>query len=456
MSMRRLNLLVAVVFALNACVEKGEILLEPEDEMEDIDYGPPAATALAQLTATRPGEQAFVDLANAEPTFAGYYFLDDTHMVVAITDTSRAEAIQRAATDNLLQTAPAGTLVPAQVTIQQVGHSFRQLALWRDMIESALLDLDDVVAVDLDEILNRITVYLDTGSGAAQVRAIAEQAQVPEAALHFEVSGEIEPAVDLSPPANHVELTDRIRPVKGGIQVFVEGRGACTLGFTATIELSGPPVVRDTVYLTNSHCTTTNFQVDGDIGWQPTSTEWDTDKIGIEVADPPPDRVTGPSRRRILWRDSDAAAFDFRLSSDRYALGKIARTTYRTFGAGGARGSRTISHSNPHFTVSGEWTWPVAGRYYQKMGKTSGWTYGGIQATCSTVKVDGMRITCAYKINTRTEKGDSGSPVFEWPNASNDRVNLAGMMFARASNNKGWFNPMGAIEDDLGPLGTRF
>ena len=456
MSMRRHGLLLAVVVTVNACVDKGEILLLPEDEMEDVDYGPPAATVLAQLTTTKPGEQAFVDLASYDPAFAGYYFLDGNHLVVATTDTSRFEAIQRAATDKLSQIAPTGTLVPDQVTIQQVDYSFRQLALWRDMIEVALLNIDDVVAVDLDEILNRITVYLDTGSGANQVSAIAEQAQVPEAALHFEVSGKIEPAVDLSTSTDHVELTDRIRPVKGGIQIFVEGRGACTLGFTATMELySGPQIIKDTVYITNSHCTTTTFQVDGDIGWQPRSTEWESDKIGIEIADPPPDKRTNP-RGMVSQRDSDAAAFDFLLSSDRYALGKIARTTYRTFGAGAARGSTTISDSNPHFTVSGEWLWPVAGRYYQKMGITSGWTYGGIQATCSTVKSGGMHITCAYKINTRTEKGDSGSPVFEWPDASSDRVNLAGMMFARSSNGKGWFNPMGAIEDDLGPLGTRF
>ena len=85
--------------------------------MEDVDYDLPAATALAQLTARRLGEHAFVDIANAEPTFAGYYFLDGNHLVVATTDTSRAQAIQRAAIDKLSQTAPAGTLVPAQVTI---------------------------------------------------------------------------------------------------------------------------------------------------------------------------------------------------------------------------------------------------------------------------------------------------------------------------------------------------
>ncbi len=456
MSMRKHILLLAVVVAVNACGSEDLPLIEPIPD--SVYVSTPAAAALAPLAATRPGEQAFVDLASYDPTFAGYYFLDGDHLVVATTDTSRSEEIRRAATDKMSQISPSGTLVPDQVTILQVDYSFRQLSLWRDMIEYSLLDIDDVVAVDLDEILNRITVYLDTGGGANRVSAIAEQFQVPEAALHFEVSGKIEPAVDLIPSAVDKTLTDRIRPVKAGVQVArqisSERMKACTLGFTATMKsYSGPQIVRDTVYLTNSHCTSTNFHVDGDIGWQPTPTGWESDKIGIETADPPPDHYNGDTP----LRDSDAAAFDLLLSPDRYALGKIARTTYRTFGAGGARGSIIISASNPHFTVSGEWTWPVAGRYYQKMGITSGWTYGGIQATCSTVKSGGKYITCAYKINTRTEDGDSGAPVFEWPDASVDAVYLAGMMFGRSTwSGKGWFNPMGAIEDDMGPLGTTF
>ena len=95
--------------------------------------------------------------------------------------------------------------------------------------------------------------------------------------------------------------------------------------------------------------------------------------------------------------------------------------------------------------------------YFNKIGAATGWTYGGIKATCAAV-YNGTRsvVTCAYKINTKILGGDSGAPVFYWPNWTNwsdNEVSLAGMVFAKESNgNKGYFNPVGAIENDLGSL----
>ena len=442
-------LLTASIIMLGACTDESApptAPTGPELSLPALGSPPPP------VTVDKPGEAIFVDLANADSTFAGI-FVDGDQLVVlttdgtALTDPGRNAAIRASVDGKREELGPA----PATITVRQASYSFNQLNQWRNQTESAILAVDDVVALDLDEVRNGLTMYLKQGAGEDEVRAIAQQANIPSGALNFEISGEIVQTVMVT---DTVSLTDRFRPVRGAFQFEVEHatgyKGPCTIGFNAI--MNG---LADTVFVTASHCTAKTFGLDNGTTKAYQNDIESADYIGNEFADPPPVYQK--------YRHSDAAAFKyseyFAPPADR-GLGRIARTTSKSFGTSSS-GSTTVDHNYPYFEVTGKISWPTAGSYYQRIGIASGWTYGGIKATCSSVKIQGgYTVNCAYKINDRTTGGDSGAPVFYWPDwetwwtdpDEKNKVDVAGMIFAKDSNHKGWFSPLGSIEDDLGTL----
>ena len=425
----------------------------------------------------RPGEATFVQIAAAEPSFAGF-FVDGDELVVlaapgAVGSTGAggtgdgggpgdqnpggpvgpvgSTGVPPAVADSLRTLVSGVSVAPGYdvktVSVRAAAYSFLQLSAWRNQLETTIWSSDDVTALDLDEVRNSLTVYLRTGTGETTIRAAAQQASIPRTALYFEVSGAIESAVAPDSLGGHN------RPVQGAIKMRYQRADGqypvCTIGFNAI--MNG---LADTVFVTNSHCTRRDFNID------PGATTYayqyyvgSDHRIGYEFADPPPDGYTFP--RRLPKRKSDSAAYRYLVPPNQRALGKITRTAIRKFGTG-QKGSTIIDVSNPYFRISSEYHWPVAGVYLQTIGLASGWNYGGTTATCAGVITKGRKkVTCAYTINARTASGDSGSPVFYWPDESNNKVSIAGIRFGSPSHSKkGWYSPLGAIEQDLGNLTT--
>jgi hypothetical protein len=91
-----------------------------------------------------------------------------------------------------------------------------------------------------------------------------------------------------------------------------------------------------------------------------------------------------------------------------------------------------------------------------KVGRTTGWTYGPVVATCVDVSssVTEFTIWCQHLVQAGTDGGDSGSPVFSWTRGSN--VNLLGVLWAGGSDGQGnsifAFSPFASIQDELGTL----
>lgn len=426
------------------------------------------------VTDERPGENSFVTIATVEPSFAGYFVEGDELVVLAATgavgttgaggtgdgggpgDQSPgggvgpvgSTGVPAEVADSLRALVSGVSVAPGfavkSVSVRSAEYSFLQLSAWREQLETTIWASDDVTALDLDEVRNSLTVYLKTGTGEAGIRAAAQQASIPTAALYFEVSGSMEDA--FAPDS----LGGHNRPVKGAIKMRYQRPNGqfpvCTIGFNAI--MNG---LADTVFVTNSHCTRRDFNIDpGDTTYAYQYYTGSDHRIGYEFADPPPDGYTFPRRRPK--RKSDSAAYRYLLRPSQRALGKITRTAIRKFGTG-QKGSTIIDVVNPHFRISSEYPWPVAGVYLQTIGLASGWNYGGTTATCAGVITGGKKVTCAYTINARTAPGDSGSPVFYWPDESSDRVSLAGIRVASHSHSKkGWYSPLGAIEQDLGNL----
>ena len=95
------------------------------------------------------------------------------------------------------------------------------------------------------------------------------------------------------------------------------------------------------------------------------------------------------------------------------------------------------------------------GQTVNKIGRTTGWTFGKVTNTCVTVNVSGSNITqiCQSLVTAGVGAGDSGSPVFNWSGTGNT-VRLAGILWGGSGNNLFVFSPMSGIEKELGALTT--
>ena len=451
-----LHAAVLVTLVLAGCVDETDSPVEPA-----VDFiGPALAPVFSRAgTIPRPGERLFVELAANDPTFAGF-FIDGDELVVlagsgAVGSTgvggdgggpgdlitgggvgpTGSTGVGGVGTGTLLDLVSGTTGHDvSSVSYRTVEYSFLQLSEWRELIRPAVWASDDATGLDLDEARNRLTVSLRTGVGESEIRAAVQLLGVPEDVLYFEIRGTITAAAGPG---------DRARPVRGGYRIASRLDTLCSYGFNAMLD-------GNIVMVTASHCTETAFEVDNDSVWQNTIAA--SNFIGKEHKDPP-----GSTCGSYPCRASDAAAIDLVLSPDSIGLYQIARTTFRREGTA-SEGSRTIDASDPYFTIENESHYPVMGMELNKIGQTTGWTYGNVVTTCEEVPVtDDLDpetdyiVTCGYEIDARAGPGDSGAPVFYWDTAE-DEIWLTGIVFG--GNPTAWFSPMSSIEDDLGILDT--
>jgi len=104
-------------------------------------------------------------------------------------------------------------------------------------------------------------------------------------------------------------------------------------------------------------------------------------------------------------------------------------------------------------------SFPIGGEMVDKMGQTTGWTYGFVNRTCMTANVstewtvDGrpIRFQCQDRANYFGDSGDSGSPVFVW---YGNTVHLMGIHWGGSSSHS-MFSALWNIQADLGNITTR-
>ena len=66
-----------------------------------------------------------------------------------------------------------------------------------------------------------------------------------------------------------------------------------------------------------------------------------------------------------------------------------------------------------------------------KIGKTTGWTYGAVTSTCVDFW-DAYAVRCEYEFSAKGDPGDSGGPAFTWD--GEDGITAYGIVFARGLN----------------------
>lgn len=108
--------------------------------------------------------------------------------------------------------------------------------------------------------------------------------------------------------------------------------------------------------------------------------------------------------------------------------------------------------ANPYWVVDAveQNNW-YAGLAVDKVGMTTGWTWGMIVDTCfDYLGPDGQKgITCAYAADMRIEDGDSGGPVFYMHAEGDGRVTLGGILAGKIFG-KSVFSKFSRVNNDLG------
>jgi hypothetical protein len=191
---------------------------------------------------------------------------------------------------------------------------------------------------------------------------------------------------------------------------------------------------------------------------------WTTFPTGDDcrwIGDPVP-------REPVFCRYSDALVAHY-ASNAPFALGRIARPAIRTRfqreeypdSAGGL----VINGSSPTFRVVAERPYPFQGQILNKVGRTTGWTYGRVTATCVNSLAIGTAAharLCQTDVNAGVAGGDSGSPVFAFPGNGRTvggNIILQGILWGGSVGNapedvEFAFSPMFGIEREVGLLQT--
>ncbi|MBA3318171.1 MAG: hypothetical protein H0T50_08790 [Gemmatimonadales bacterium] len=367
----------------------------------------------------QPGDP--VALARQVPGFGGFFFDEQGVPTIYLKDVGQRGAVETALQPFL----SAQGLKGSALQVRRADYDWVSLERWQEQASTQVLSMRGTVYVDADEARNRVKVGVERGTSDAQVRAALARVGVPVSAALVE---------EVEPVRFAATLQSQVRPVPGGVQINFPGF-LCTLGFNA--RKGG-----QRSFITNSHCTTTQGGNEGTPYWQPSQNVAPA-QIATEVDDPRYRRGDGcPAGRRCRRSDAARAAY---ASGTASTLGSIARTT------GANNGSLTIAGS---FSITGEGA-PVVGQTANKVGRTTGWTRGGITNTCVNTNVSGSNITqlCQTFVSAGVGSGDSGSPVFLRP-GSGSNVTLLGILWGGSGSGTFVFSPMANVEAELGALTT--
>ncbi len=439
----RTRLMAGAVLVATGCTTPNDTERSPSE--------PRVSTAQSRslVHEIRQQESAFERLAGLVPTSAGFFYDDAGTMTVVVVDLSEAPIAEKTALElvarRIVAAADGGFRVP-HVRVVKGEYRFVELAAWRDVVTDQMLGKSGVILSDLDERSNRVTVGIDPlrfDEARDFVRARATESGIPLEALRIVAESAIHFDDDQCSPEEAGTIESRYRPLMGGLQLRWPNSSSCaTLGFLATSGSSR-------YLVTNSHVTGTLFSIPGTprVFYQGDSS---TFRIGVEAIDP----GCYTSCRRA---EAALIAIDDSVTAD---VGTIARTTFRNSGGGYADyGSKTPDTNNPRFWIYAHAGSIASGQAVNKVGRTTGWTWGAVQQTCTDRAIDDennvtRNLKCQFKANYRRKGGDSGSPVFYW--TSGNTVVLAGIHWAGTSDNEAWFSPYTNIEDDLGTLQARY
>ena len=405
-----------------------------------------------------------LDVAGVVPGFGGYYLDASGQPTARLVDPARRPDAEEALAGFLADRG----FTSSDLRVVSAAYDYRQLHTWHEQSWPEALAVSGAVYSDIDEAGNALRFGAIDAASATNVTAAVVAAGVPAGAFSVVVTAPIQQV--------HT-LRDRVRPVHGGYQInFLDVAGVRTVSFLCTM---GFNVLKDgrQSFITNSHCT--NHQ-----GGTETPTEYyqpvidpDGDRlanaenfIATEVDDPHYDAVSCATDvlPGTVCRYSDASRAEYDPSIP-FQLGRIARTTQgyqdAPFTTDPVTGDRIrspildVDPANPTFMIKGEQKRSVVGETVNKVGRTTGWTFGPVIETCINSIVVGtvppIVQRCQDRVRADVAGGDSGSPVFRRL-GSGGNVRLSGILWGGSVSGEVTFvfSSMGNIRRELGNFVT--
>ncbi|WNG43853.1 hypothetical protein F0U60_06885 [Archangium minus] len=396
-----------------------------------------AARALQVLSTTPNTDEALLELEKQMPNMGGFY-LDKEGTAHVLLTAGAAEGERQTARHignaiaNIRSRSRVRTRSPSSTVVEPARFRFSELVRFRDYATS-VLTLGSVQSLDVDERANRVSVGVLTQEAVAQTQAYWAQLGLPEDALNVFIR---------SPIRALRTLDDEVRPVPGGYKIWTgvfAGYIECTMGYPVYSSRLG-----QFGFLTNAHCTPKPGVVEN------TSFSNGVWAIGTEKLDPPYFTREHDSRcpPGELCRYSDAVF----VASSSTDFGAIAQTiNYCALPS--THCSLTVNSSSPVFYPRGFASAPLLGQDFEKIGQTTGWTYGPIQEACVTMYDNGAGryYLCQYGVAAGTDAGDSGSPVFTWDGTQNP---IAGILWGGNVGDANYFvfSPFFGINEELGDM----
>lgn len=371
----------------------------------------------------RSTDDEFAYLNQQIPGFGGMY-MSNGQLRVHLKSLSNAATARRIIDQHTQAVAPRLWRLLASTSnrfvFDQGQYDFNELLTWKRALRK--YGGGPIVFLDADEARNRVHVGVskDVPGAAAKAVAAASAAGVPMEALYIE---------EVEPPTLTSELTDSVRPVIAGLQIF--GPSTCTLGVN----------VANNKFLTASHCSQTWGVVDSSTYSQGSVI------IGTETRDPS-FSSGGSCTTGYVCRDSDVAEYSYETGISK----SIAIAKTNGFNSIEITGSYGITGSNGY---------PYEYEGVRKVGRSTGGTWGIVTITCSdTFYSGGKEIFCQTYAEAAKEggsylgwmvaPGDSGSPVFTLE--SENYALFAGIVSGMSGNFVMIYSSVSQIESELGTL----
>lgn len=377
-------------------------------------------------------------IAQLQPAFGGLVFENGAMTVVTTRPELGVSALRTAITSVLGD--PRLRTLPMKARAGE--YTFLQLYDWSQRLP-AIFEVQGVRSFDIDEGKNRLRIGVEDEGVRQPVEKRLLELGIPLEAVVLEKT---EQAVFTA------TLRDNFRNIIGGLHIDYPV-SYCTLGFNTIY--NGQPA-----FATNGHCSN-NWGVGNDQTpfWQ--NTRYDSaEYIGNEVAESrvfnnAVDPRCPTSANLCKWSDLSFGSY-IPAYHNQQAYGHIARPTQRTQWGGG---SLTIAMPNFTIMITNEALFPFTGETVDKVGRTTGWTYGQVTATCQTTSVYDFNsgksyyMVCHHNVNAGVGGGDSGSAVFYYDAASGNAT-MTGQLFGGIGSTTFLFSPLNNMQSEFGNIIT--
>jgi hypothetical protein len=405
--MKKLFVLFCVITLINAC-NTAQI---PSNEQGTLD-----TQSVFDRDSSWTLDSKFAEVSRQVPDFGGAFYDEEGAMNIYMVDASpngeaifKEEAISSLTAvfdeeifmeiraDNEFEI----SFLEREIKILQGNYSFETLIGWRKELDDIMVEYHSVIFTDIDETTNKILIGITDERSAKEIQDHASKLGIPPEAIDFEL-GQIE--------TTSLTLTDRVRPLVGGLEITFSRGGRCTLGVNAY-----HPSLVTYGFVSNSHCSGTEFGLDGLSVFQ------GGQRLGREVLDPAP--FTGgacPSGRQCRYSDTNFIEYEPGISHSPF----YAYTKPRAGVPGSTLEIERFESINggllsPPSSSNSAW----AGVTLHKVGAVTGDTEGTVSNTCANFyNVVGTTTTllCQTRVRARIKDGDSGSPVLREFALNND------------------------------------